>query len=125
MKIYISHLRKHDFQNELYLPIKNSSLIKDHQFIFPHDENQAPFNSREIIEQHKIDLLLAEVSFPATGQGIELGWANAFSVPVLCIYKKDAQIAGSLKVITKDFIEYSDSQDLVARLQDFFQNQNG
>lgn len=32
------------------------------------------------------DLMIAEVSLPATGLGIELGWAKAFKVPILCMY---------------------------------------
>ena len=66
-----------------------------------------------------MDLLIVEVSFPSTGQGIEIGWASTLKVPILCIYKNGNKISGSLKYITDDFITYIDSNDLVAKISGF------
>ncbi len=115
MKIYVAHSRNFDFTKELYEPIQNSSLIKEHTFIFPHSENDEPFSSKELF-QNGCDLIIAEVSYPATGLGIELGWADILKVPVICIYKKDSKVSGSLKVITDKFVEYSGTEDLIAKL---------
>ncbi|HBG81407.1 TPA: hypothetical protein DDW69_01055 [candidate division CPR2 bacterium] len=88
-------------------------MEKDHQFFFPHD---APtVNTRDIIKG--TDLVIAEVSYPATGQGIELGWANAFNIPIVCFYKKDSKISNSLKFIADNFIEYLDAKDLITKLE--------
>ena len=47
MKIYISHNRKQfNYKKELYEPLKNSQLSKDHIFIFPHDNNPQSFNAK-------------------------------------------------------------------------------
>jgi len=115
MKIYISHKRRSNFLEELYLPIKNSPLAKKHQFIFPH-ESDAHFDSKDAILNKKIDAIIAEVSFPATGQGIELGWADTQNIPIICIFKTGSEIAGSLKTLTDNFIEYGDAKDLIEKL---------
>ncbi len=114
MKIYVSHSKGFDYKNELYEPLKNSGLSLD--FIFPHEDGSNPFNSKELFEKHLCDLVLAEVSIPSTGQGIELGWANVFKIPIICFYKSGTTPAGSLKVITDKIIEYNDAQHLINKL---------
>ncbi len=115
MKIYVAHSRSFDFQKELYEPIQNSSLVKEHDFIFPHSESGEPLSSKELF-QNGCDLIIAEVSYPATGLGIELGWADMLKIPVVCIYKKDSKISGSIKTVTNIFLEYSDAGDLIAKV---------
>lgn len=114
MKIYVSHSRHFDFKNELYKVLENGNL--NQEFIFPHKNSDSPFNSKELFESRGCDLVLAEVSHPATGQGIELGWADANQIPIICIYKKGSEISGSLKVISDDFIEYDN--DLIEELRE-------
>lgn len=115
MNIYLAHSRSFDFKKELYEPIKKSALFGEHTFIFPHSESSKPFSSKEFF-QNDCDLIIAEVSYPSTGLGIELGWANTFGVPVVCIYKKDSKISESLRVVTDKFLEYSDADDLVEKI---------
>lgn len=115
MKIYVSHLRNYDFKKELYDVLGNSNL--KHEFILPHKDSETPFNTKDLLQNKKCDLVLAEVSYPSTGQGIELGWANIYGIPIVCIYKKGAKIAGSLKVISNTFIEYESSEDLINKLR--------
>ncbi|OHA22858.1 MAG: hypothetical protein A3G52_03790 [Candidatus Taylorbacteria bacterium RIFCSPLOWO2_12_FULL_43_20] len=115
MKIYIAHSRGFDFRKELYDPIKNSSLAREHTFIFPHEKSEELFSSKDFF-QNGCDLIIAEVSYPATGLGIELGWANMLKVPVVCIYKKDSILSGSLKAVTNTFLQYSDTSDLIDKI---------
>ena len=117
MKIYISHAKAFDFQSELYKPLKESGLSVD--FIFPHEEGLNPYSSMELFGQKKIDMVLAEISSPATGQGIELAWAQSFGIPIVCIYKKGSDISGSLKFLTDKFVEYSDSDDMIGKLKKY------
>lgn len=114
MKIYVSHSRSFDFQNELYKPLKESGLPIE--FIFPHEISAESFNSKELFESHGCDYILAEVSTPSTGQGIELGWADVYKIPMLCFYKSRTTPAGSLQVITDKIIEYKDDLDLTNKL---------
>nr|AIA16070.1 Unknown Function [uncultured bacterium] len=122
LTIYITHSKSFDFQAELYHPLRSSQLNSEHKIILPHENSTAPFNSKELIQSGNCDLILAEVSFPATGQGIELGWADAAEVPIICFYTKDAKISGSLKVICDTFVEYTDSEDMIIKLQEALAN---
>ncbi|MBU1075446.1 hypothetical protein KJ733_05265 [Patescibacteria group bacterium] len=115
MKIYIGHSSSFNYKKELYDPIKESSLFSKHEFILPHDNSSEATNSKELIKT--IDLLIAEVSYPSTGLGIELGWANYLNCPIICIYKKDSAIPNSLKILTNRFIEYSSAEELIKKLE--------
>ena len=117
MKIYFGHSKGFDFKNELYKPIRESELNNKYQILFPHETDEF-FNSKERIKNS--DLMIAEVTYPATGLGIELGWAEMIGTPVLCVLRKGNKLSGSLKVVTKDFIEYSDPEDLIKKLEKYF-----
>ena len=116
MRVYVSHAKKDNFMENLYNPIKNSELTQNNQFIFPHEGNEN-IDTEKLFRDRACDIVLAEVSVPSTGQGIELGYAKLLNVPIICIYKKGSEIAGSLKWITNQFIEYSDSEDFIKQLK--------
>lgn len=120
MNIYVAHSNKFDFKTKLYDPIKNSKVLSNHNFFFPHDEVNKLVKTKEIIENY--DLVIAEVSLPATGLGIELGWADYSKTPILCIYENGAKFSSSLKFITNNFIEYDNSKDLLEKINDFLNN---
>jgi len=117
MKIYFCHSREFDYKNDLYKPVRESALNKQHEVIFPHEDDFSTINTKDVIKT--CDVIFAEVSFPATGLGIELGWADIYSVPIVCFHKTGAKVSGSLKFITNNFIEYSDSNDLVNKIESF------
>lgn len=116
MKIYIGHSKELNFQEELYLPIRESELNSEYEIVFPHEIYQKAndFYTKDIIKT--CDAMVAEVSFPATGLGIELGWANSFERPIICIYRKGSKISSSLKVVCNNFIEYTDKVNLIKKL---------
>jgi hypothetical protein len=111
MKIYVGHSREFDFKKELYEPLKQLN----HNFIFPHEDSDEPQNSKESTKTY--DLMIAEVSFPSTGLGIEIGWADALNISIIYIYQAGANISGSLKVMKGKFIEYSNQEDLIEKLR--------
>lgn len=113
MKIFVPHSSNFNFKEELYLPIRNSELNKKHKFILPQEKGKEQI-TKDVIKS--CDLVLAEVSYPSTGQGIELGWATMFNIPIICIYKKGSKYSSSLNFITDRFISYKDSQDLICQL---------
>lgn len=119
MKIFISHASQYDYVNKIYEPIKQSEMYKNNEIILPHDENKL-LNTKEIIKN--CNLMIAEVSLPSTGQGIELAWADLFEIPVLCIYKKGEKISSALKFITNDFIEYDNSDDMINKITNFVEH---
>lgn len=116
LKIYITHSTAFDFKTLLYKPLKSlSDKHVDYQFIFPHETSNNPLSSKEIIKQ--ADLVLAEVSYPSTGQGIELGWAEMLGKPIFCLYTQGAQYSTSLGIITSKFFEYKNSDDLIRQVK--------
>lgn len=115
MKIYVTHSTNYDFQKEFYEPLINSELYKIHEIILPHKDNTFT-NTKEIIKDS--DLIISEVSYPSTGQGIELGWAENYHKKIICIYKTGSKYSSSLKVVTDVFIEYKDSEDMINKIND-------
>lgn len=63
-----------------------------------------------------IDLLIAEISNPSTGVGIELGRAQILKIPIICIHKPNTKISESLKNLTKTFISYRSKEELLEKL---------
>lgn len=118
MKVYIAHSSSYDFTGQLYEPIKQSNLYQRHEFFLPHDKNHrdgAGVHSKDIIRNS--DILVAEVSYPTTGEGIEIGWADAFDVPIACVYREGAKPSGSLKYVSEKFATYTDSASLIEALR--------
>ena len=116
MKIFVSHSTKYDFENELYAPLRQSDLNKTNEIILPHENGQDVL-TKDIIKD--CNLVVAEVSYPSTGQGIELGWADVFKIPIVCIYKEGSEPSRSLRKITNDFIVYKDSNDMILKLSKY------
>lgn len=122
MKIYISHASNYDFQKDLYGPLKLSTIPNEHELFFPHDAENIDTHSKDLIASS--DLMLAEVSSPSTGQGIEMGWSNASNTPIVCLFKKGSHISSSLRFVAEDFIEYTDSDDMVEKLKRWLNDPN-
>lgn len=119
MRLYITHATSYDYKTELYKPLKEM-FSQEYEFIFPHDESNVGKNSKGIIE--KSDTVIAEVSFPSTGQGIELGWANILGVPIICLYRSGAKPSGALQLVATHFIEYGSSKEMTEELLRYFEN---
>jgi len=112
MKLYLSHASNYDYQKELYEPLKKS-IARLHQITFPHDDFIV--NTHEAIKASNV--VIAEVSHASTGEGIELGWANAAGVPIVCLFKIGHEYSSSLSFVSDTFIGYSSPEDMVAKLQ--------
>jgi hypothetical protein len=116
MNIYISHCGgNHNYENELYRPIKESELAERHHFFLPHEPQNVDIDA--VTELGHTDILVAEASFPSTGQGIELAQAKAAGVPVICFYKIGTKTSSSLRFVTDKIIEYTNMSDLLIKLQ--------
>ncbi|MEN9390677.1 MAG: hypothetical protein RLZZ283_777 [Candidatus Parcubacteria bacterium] len=114
MKIFVAHSSNFDFNKKLYEPLRASALNTAHTFIFPHSQGDE-YVTREVIKS--CDALIAEVSLPSTGMGIELGWADAFKVPILCIHESGAKFSSSVLHVAKEVIAYDGSHDMVRKIQ--------
>ena len=111
MKIYIAHSKGTDYQNELYAPIRNDEALNEHEVILPHEFSNTSSNTRNFYKD--IDLFIAECSYPATGLGIELGWAFDDNTPIYCLHKKGTEVSRSIYAITQNILEYKDIDEML------------
>ncbi len=116
MRIYVTHSKSFDFKKELYLPLRNSSLNSLHEIVLPHEKGDNIFDSKNLIPT--CDIIIAEVSYRSTAQGIELGWANTAKVPIICVYKQKTTPSNSIKVVSNIFLEYKDSEEMIKKIED-------
>lgn len=121
-KIYVTHSTSFDFKKELYEPIRSSSLDSSYEITLPHENSDEQFNSKDYMKD--CDLIIAEVSYPSTGQGIELGWANLYGKQIVCIYKIGSKPSGSLKIVSNTLIEYTSQKDMIQNLETYIENIN-
>lgn len=114
MKIYISHSTSFDYQTELYKPLRNFILHNLISFVLPHEKDAEVGYSKKIIP--KCDLMIAEVSYPSTGMGIELGWADSANVPIIAIHKKGLKPSSSVQAVTDKIVVYDNIKDVCAKI---------
>lgn len=114
LNIYVSHSSKIDYTNELYKPLLNSSIALNNNLILPHSKEYEKINTKQIIME--ADILIAEVSYPGTGIGLELGRAECNNVPIICFIKKGIKCNSS---VSRNFkvIEYENVSDMVEKLE--------
>jgi membrane-bound lytic murein transglycosylase MltF len=67
--------------------------------------------------KNRCNLVIAEVSYPSTGLGIELGWASTYLIPIVCIYRKGSEISGSLRQVSTKFLKYSNNKELISAIK--------
>lgn len=66
---------------------------------------------REVIPA--CDIVLAEVSYPSTGQGIELGWASAANIHIIAFYRHGSSRSSALEFVATDMFEYETQDDML------------
>ena len=111
IRIYVAHSKEIDYINELYEPLKNADFLIDYELLLPHELDRNSYNTRVFYKS--IDIFIAEVSKPATGLGIELGWAYDDKTPLYCIHKSDAKPSNSIKSLEAPIFAYSDIEGLL------------
>ncbi len=110
-KIYVGHSRdeRFDYLTQLYQPLREA--LPEDLIIVPHEGGkEAAFNSKNVIPT--CDFMIAEVSYPSIGLGMELAWALASAVPVLCIHQADCQPSSSVTHCFSDVLGYEKVADM-------------
>jgi hypothetical protein len=115
MKIYFAHSKRFDYESEYYKPIEESLLLKQHELIFPHKPARDSYYSRDFYRD--LDLVIAEVSYPGTGLGIEIGWVYDDNTPIYCFHRKGADFSSSLRSATDNIIEYDSIEEMVSKIE--------
>jgi hypothetical protein len=113
MNIYISHSTHYDFKRKLYKPIKESGITQEFDVIFPHEDSEEIFDIRGALERGEIDLIIADITYPSTGQGIELAWAHSYGVPIECIFLVDSYVSPTLQLLTNKQFDYETEEDMI------------
>lgn len=115
MKILVAHASNYDYQAELYEPLKQSAVMQQHTVIYPHDEENAEIETNSHIPD--TDLMIAEVSYPSTGAGIEIGLVQAAGIPTIFVHKAGIKPSSSLRFIKGKIVAYTGSADLVSKVE--------
>ena len=87
-----------------------------HNFVLPHEKSSSPFNSKEYF-QKDCDLVIAEISGSSIGLGIEIGWADAYGLPIIFVYQKGTPLPSYLDKLSNRSVSYSDDNELVFGLE--------
>jgi len=112
MKFYLVHSREFDYVNEFYHPIKTCpELWGSHDIILPHDKQTQGYYSKPVIKD--VDAILAEVSYPSTGMGIELGWADMMDKPILGVHRMDSRPSTSVHTVCNRLKIYGNHDELI------------
>lgn len=120
MRIFVSHASIFDFREELYRPLRNSRLDSHHEIFLPQEKGYEEITMSMI---KKADLLIAEVTYPSIGMGIEMGWAYLFRVPVICVYREEKGPASqSVKKITDNCFSYKNSEEMIEKIENYISN---
>lgn len=112
-KIYVAHSRDErlDYRRELYIPIMQR--YERHDVIVPHG-NGPYIDSEQLLPT--CHLMIAEVSYPSTGLGMELIWARNAKTPVLCLHRTGTVPSSSITNKFSYFIQYTSEQDMLEKI---------
>lgn len=119
MKIIVVHASSFDYENEFYKPLKKAVEGTAHELIFPHVWHEQNKSTKEFLKD--AGLVIGEVSYPSTGQGIEFGWADMMDVPILFLRKQGAKSSSALKYLKGEMIDYSDEAELTYKLRAYLE----
>jgi nucleoside 2-deoxyribosyltransferase len=78
------------------------------------DEKEMMSKAAEKLDQS--DLMVVEASRESLGVGIETGYFFSQRKPIITVFRKDAKVAGTLKGISSECIEYGDFTELREKL---------
>ena len=109
MRIYIAHSQTIDYQS-LYSALKKEPSFQNHEFILSHEKTDHQNNTRDFYKS--LDVIIAEVSEPSTGLGIELGWAFDDNVPIYCFHQANVTPSKSIYATTDHISPYEGISDL-------------
>lgn len=113
MRLYLAYPRTFALATELENFLKNSNFGVE--IIFPHEKHKQMMTPKDLLRDS--DMMVAEVSDPALGVGIEMGFASAFDVPVYCFFRKGVVPSPSLPLVADEVMMYANKEELFHRLR--------
>ena len=111
MKIFVAHATEFPEKEAFYKAIRAAEFNKNHEIVLPQENGEQIPAPREVIQSH--DLIIAEVSTPSNGVGIELGWADVAGIPIICIFREGAKFSGALKNVCNKYLMYTSWENMI------------
>jgi hypothetical protein len=114
LKVYVATSPGVDFRTELYGPLRAG--LGDMAELFCRNANAAdPAFTRAWVQD--ADVLVVDISGASTEVGIELGWADAFGVPIVAIVRAGEKWSpAAARLSTHGVLTYSEVDELVRYL---------
>jgi hypothetical protein len=109
LRIVVTHSSDLCWKKEFYNLLRMFRSDECEIFL-PQDDGVKEKITKEMIKN--CDFVIAEVSFPSTGQGIELGWADVFSKKIYCFNFARSTPSSALRAVAEEFVPYNGMEDL-------------
>jgi hypothetical protein len=94
--------------------------MSDYDFIFLLDTPNYLPNTKELIKTYSA--VIAEMSYPSTGAGIEIGWADAFNIPIIFIHNELYSPPPYLKTMSPYIVKYEKPEEIPILLEPILPN---
>lgn len=121
LDIYVTHSNKIDYKRRLYTPLLESKIGKENNLILPHSKEYENVDTKNILIN--CDLLVAEITVPGTGIGIEIGRAESNNVSIVCLLKKGEKQNNSVRRMGIRVLEYLDEKDMIFKLNKYIREE--
>jgi hypothetical protein len=87
----------------------------EYDFVFLLDTPNYLPNTKELIKSYSA--VVAEMSYPSTGAGIEIGWADALNIPIIFIHNELYNPPPYLKTMSPHIIKYDKPTEIPLQLE--------
>ena len=115
LNIYFIHSTKFDYNNLLYKKILSSPVCLAHNLMLPMTHEYQEKYTKDLM--NKADIIIAEVSNPSFGLGLELKWLEKQDKPKLYISLTN-EIPSKYQKIVKS-IKETDASNYLKTIEDF------
>jgi hypothetical protein len=121
LNIYFVHSTKFDYNNLIYKKILSSSICLAHNLMLPMTKEYQNINAKELMA--KADIIIAEVSNPSFGLGLELKWLSKVNKPKLFLSLENTIPSKYQKLVPS--IKTTDENTYLQAIEDFIKENAG
>jgi hypothetical protein len=121
LNIYFVHSTKFDYNNLIYKKILSSSICLAHNLMLPMTKEYQNIYAKELMA--KADIIIAEVSNPSFGLGLELKWLSKVNKPKLFLSLENTIPSKYQKLVPS--IKTTDENTYLQAIEDFIKENAG
>jgi len=121
-KVFVAAPFTENLENDFLLSVErilkelNHEPIIPHKFVVDDGDGVKASVARDFDLLDKSDILLAEVSKPSHGVGMEIMYAHQKGKKIIFVKRKGTRVSNMALMHAHDVIEYEDQQDLEKKL---------